>query len=408
MVNNVTTRRRFIQAGGGVVAASLAATASSAATLAQARGGTRAMGQPLPEGVKLPSTPPRRKRPDSVGFAIVGLGGYALNQMMPRFDQAERAHIAAIVSGNPDKLRRVGDAYGVPEDARYSYDAFARIASDDRIDAVYIVLPTGLHAEWAIRAFAAGKHVLCEKPMALSSADCERMIAASRRADRKLMLAYRSHFEPYNLEAMTLMEQKAVGAIRLVRSEQSYRMGPTSPSENWRANRMLAGGGPLEDYGIYGLQSALYLTGEMPESVSATTFRPTGDPRFSEIFAHVASQLRFPSGAVAQLVTSYDSAGTNFAHVRGTDGALIMDPATSYSGQKMRLEARNAREFAPGDPSVQFARQLDHFTNAVRDGEAIRTSGEMGLRDLRLIEAIYAAAETGRTVNLAPDGRMRR
>jgi glucose-fructose oxidoreductase len=407
MVDSVITRRGFMEAG-GVVAASLAAYASPVAALGQAHGGARATGQPLPDGVKLPAALPRRKRPDSVGFAIVGLGGYALNQMMPRFDQAERAHIAAIVSGNSDKLRRVGDAYGVPEDAHYTYDAFAKIASDARIDAVYIVLPTGLHAEWAIRAFAAGKHVLCEKPMALSSVDCERMIAASRRANRKLMLAYRSHFEPYNLEAMRLMEQKAVGAIRLVRTEQSYRMGPTSPSDNWRANRLLAGGGPLEDYGIYGLQSALYLTGEMPESISATAFRPTEDPRFAEIFAHVASQWRFPSGAVAQLVTSYDSAGTNFAHVRGTDGALIMDPATSYSGQKMRLEARGAREFAPGDPSVQFARQLDHFADALRDGAAIRTPGEMGLRDLRLIEAIYAAAETGRTVRLSPDGRVRR
>ncbi|UZK66349.1 Gfo/Idh/MocA family protein [Sphingomonas sp. M1-B02] len=365
------------------------------------------MGQPLPGNVRLPSAPPGRKRSDSVGFAIVGLGGYALNQMMPRFEQAERAHIAAIVSGNPEKLRRVGDAYGVAEDARYSYEAFEKIASDDRIDAVYIVLPTGLHAEWAIRAFAAGKHVLCEKPMALSSADCERMIAASRRADRKLMIAYRSHFEPYNLEAMKLMQQKAAGEIRLVRTEQSYRMGPTSPSENWRTSRALAGGGPLEDFGIYGLQSALYLTGEMPESISATTFRPAGDARFAEIFAHVSSQWRFPSGAVAQLVTSYDSAGTNFAHVRGTLGALIMDPATSYSGQKMRLEGQNTRDLSPGDPAVQFAGQLNNFTDAVRDGATIRTPGEMGLRDLRLIEAIYASAEAGRTVRLAPDGRRR-
>ena len=408
MVDDVMTRRGFIEAGGGVAAASLAVTAGAAAALAQADSGARVMGRPMPDGVELPSAPSGRKRPDSVGIAIVGLGGYSLNQMMPRFAQAERAHIAAIVSGSPDKLRRVGDAYGVPPDARYSYEAFDRIASDKRVDAVYVALPTGLHAEWAIRAFAAGKHVLCEKPMALSSADCERMIAAGRRAGRKLMIAYRSQFEPYNLEAMKLMQQKAVGAIRLVQTEQSYRMGPTSPRENWRTSRALAGGGPLEDYGIYGLQSALYLTGEMPESISATTFRPTGDPRFAEIFAHVSSQWRFPSGAVAQLVTSYDSAGTNFAHVRGTEGVLIMDPATSYSGQKMRLEGRGARELTPGDPTIQFVRQLNHFTNAIRDNTQIRTPGEMGLRDLRLMEAIYASAETGRTVNLAADGMIRR
>lgn len=406
MIGDSISRRGFIEVG-GVAAASLAATASSAAAFAQTNDGAQVKGQPLPQDAKLPTEPPRRGRADSVGFAIIGLGGYALNQMMPRFSQAKRAHVAALVSGNPDKLRRVGDAYGVPEDARYSYEAFAKIAADDRVDAVYIVLPTGLHAEWTIRAFAAGKHVLCEKPMAISSKDCERMIAAARRADRKLMIAYRSHFEPYNLEAMKLMQQKAVGDIRLVRTEQAYRMGPTSPGQNWRVNRALAGGGPLEDYGIYGLQSALYLTGEMPESISATTFRPNGDPRFAEVFAHVSAQLRFPSGAVAQLVTSYDSAGGNISLVRGTDGTLIMDPATSYAGQKMRIEGPNSGAFTPGDPEVQFARQLDHLADAIRDGTQIRTAGEMGLRDLRLIEAIYASAETGRTVKVAPDGTLR-
>lgn len=401
------SRRGFIEAG-GVAAASLSASSSSAASFVQADGGAQARGQPMPENAPLPAEPPRRRGADSIGFAIVGLGGYALNQMMPRFRQAGRAHIAALVSGNPDKLRQVGDAYGIPEDARYSYDTFARIAADDRVDAVYIVLPSGLHAEWTIRAFAAGKHVLCEKPMALSGAECERMIAAARRADRKLMIAYRSHFEPHNLEAMERMRQKAIGDIRLVRTEQSYRMAPTDPGRNWRVNRALAGGGPLEDYGIYGLQSALYLTGEMPESISATTFRPAGDPRFAQIFAHVAAQLRFPSGAVAQLVTSYDSAGGNIALVRGTGGTLLMDPATSYSGQKMRIEGPNGGVLTPGDPEVQFARQLDHLADAIRDGASIRTPGEMGMRDIRLIEAIYAAAETGRTVKVGPDGRLRR
>jgi len=407
MIGNGVTRRRFIEAGGGAAAASLVLGASPAFAVLQGGGTAGAIGQPMPDDVELPSTPPRPRRPDSVGFAIVGLGGYALKQMMPRFPQAERAHVAALVSGNPDKLRRVGDAYGVPPESRYSYESFAELASDSRVDAIYIVLPSGLHAEWTARAFAAGKHVLCEKPMALSSAECERMIAASRRAERKLMIGYRSHFEPYNLKAMELMAQDAVGQLRLLRTEQAYRMGPTSPSENWRANRALAGGGPLEDLGIYGLQSALYLVQEMPESISATTFRPAGDPRFAEIFAHVSSQWRFPSGAVAQLATSYDSAGINFAEARGTAGALIMDPATSYSGQEMVLEGRERQEFTPGDPSDQFAGQLNHFADAIRDGAQIRTPGEMGLRDLRLMEAIYASAAGGRTVRLNPDGTMR-
>jgi glucose-fructose oxidoreductase len=360
----------------------------------------------MPEGLDLPATPPGRKRQDSVGFAIVGLGDYALRQMMPRFAQAERAHVAAILSGNPEKLRRVGDAYGIPQDARYSYERFADIASDRRIEAVYIVLPSGLHSEWTIKAFAAGKHVLCEKPMALSSAECERMIAASRRANRKLMIAYRCHFEPHNLQAMELMARNALGQLRLIRTEQSYRLGPTNPSENWRVNRALAGGGPLEDLGIYGLQAALYLAREMPESISATTFRPVGDSRFQEIFAHVSSQWRFPSGAVAQLATSYDSSGTNFVHAHGMTGALIMDPATNYSGQKMVLQGAEHRELSPGNPEIQFAGQLDHFADTIRDGIAVRTPGEMGLRDLRLIEAIYASAAAGQTVKLNPDGTM--
>jgi predicted dehydrogenase len=407
MIGDEVTRRSLLELGGGVTAASMALGSIPAAALAQASGAARAAGQRMPNGIELPQTPPRPKRADSVGFAVVGLGNYALRQMMPRFAQSERAHIAAIVSGNPDKLRSVGDAYGVPADARYSYESFASIASDKRTDAVYIVVPSGLHADFAVRAFAAGKHVLCEKPMALSSAECERMIAASRRANRKLMIAYRSHFEPHNLQAMELMAQNATGQLRLLRTEQSYRMGPTSPAQNWRVNRALAGGGPLEDLGIYGLQAALYLTGEMPESISATTFRPTGDPRFAEIFAHVASQWRFPSGAVAQLVTSYDSAGANFIHARGTTRALIMDPATNYSGQKLSLEGQQDRTFEPGDPSVQFARQLDHLASAIRDGKPIKTPGEMGLRDVRLIEAIYASAAQGRTVRLNPDATMR-
>lgn len=402
-MNNEISRRVILGAG-SAAAASLVMTNSAGATT----GAARAEGQSMPWGVKLPASAPRPRSGDSVGFAIIGLGGYALNQMMPRFERARRSHIAAIVTGNPEKARSVGEAYGVPEDARYSYDDFDRIANDKRIEAVYIALPSGLHAQWTEKAFAAGKHVLCEKPMALSSAECTRMIAASERAKRKLMIAYRCHFEPHNLLAMELMQQKAVGPLRVIRTDQSYRAGPGTPAQNWRLNRALAGGGPLEDYGIYGLQAALYLAQEMPERVTASALRPENDARFAEIFAHVGTQLHFPSGAVAQLATSYDSAGANIVSVRGTTGLLTMDPATGYGGHRMRLEqsGQPGRDLTPGDPDVQFAGQLDHFVDAIRDNTAIRASGEMGLRDVRLMEAIYASAAQGRTIRLNPDATM--
>jgi glucose-fructose oxidoreductase len=399
------TRRQAVEAGGAVTAAALAL----GTTGAWAQGsGPQAEGQPMPSGVTLPASPPPGPKPGSVGIAIIGLGDFALKQIMPRVAQSRRTHIAGLVSGNPDKLARVGEAYGVPVEARYSYEGFAAIAANPAVEAVYIILPTGLHAEWAERAFAAGKHVLCEKPMALSAAECERMIAASARADRKLMIAYRCHFEPYNRAAMDLMAKRALGDLRLIRTEHSYRLGPTTPAANWRVNRALTGGGPLEDYGIYGLQAALYLSGEMPDRLSASAFRPSGDPRFAEVFAHVAVQAHFPSGAVAQIVTSYDSAGINMVEARGTEAALMMQPATGYGGNTLEVDAgQTSRKLEPGDSEVQFAAMLDHFAAAIRDDTPIITPGEMGLRDMRLIEAIYAAAASGRMVALNPDGTMR-
>lgn len=366
-----------------------------------------AKGQPMPSGVEWPDSPPPKPSGDSVGYAIVGLGGYALRQMMPAFTRTKRSHVAALVSGNAQKCARVADAYGVPSDACYSYEDFDRIADDELIDVVYIVLPSGLHAEWTERAFAAGKHVLCEKPMALSSDECKRMIAASENANKKLMIAYRCHFEPHNLRAMELMRDREIGDIRLIRTNQQYRMGQTTPSQNWRANRALAGYGPLEDYGIYGLQAALYLAGEMPNAVSAHMSRSDNDPRFAEISASVATMLEFPSGAVAELFTSYDAYSINRNIVHGTTGRLEMMRATGYNGHDYRLISDGERQLQPSDPAVQFPRELDHFSDAIRDDVDILTPGEMGLRDVRLMEAIFTAAQSDRLIPLNPDATMR-
>ena len=409
------SRRSLLQLATGASAAPwlLAAGAAGGANAAAsaAAGGPptpnarpQAIGQPFPGGVTLPAAPPPAPNADSVGIAIMGLGYYALAQMMPGTLAAKHCHVAAVVSGNPGKAKRVAKAYGLPEDAIYSYENFHEIAGDDRVQGVYNVMPTGLHAEWVERAFAAGKHVLCEKPMAMNAAECDRMIAAAQAAERKLMIGYRCHFEPYNLRAIQLMREGAIGELRTIRTEHLYRMGPTTPAQNWRAARALAGGGALEDYGLYGLQAALYLTGEMPKRVSASTLSRPEDPRFSEIFVQTTSQFEFPSGTVAQMATSYDSPARNQVEVRGSGGVLMMDPATGYGGNRMTLTRAETRTLTPGDPKVQFAAQMDHFALAIREGAAIITPGEMGRRDMRLIDAIYAAAASHRTLELTPEG----
>ena len=402
----MTTTRRTLIAGAAAGAAAMplirpgaqAATASVTDLLPEgALGADAAKGLPMPGGVRLPETPPSPGSSDSIGIAVVGLGGYALNQMLPAMSQAKGCHVAAVVSGNPEKAARIAAAYGVPADAIYSYETFDQIAGDDRIDAVNIVLPTGLHTVFTLKAFAAGKHVLCEKPMALTVAECDAMMAAAKAADRRLMIAYRCHFEPYNLKAMELMREGAVGNLRLVRTANHYVSGPTTPQQNWRFNRAMTGGGPLEDYGLYGLQSALYLSGELPAEVYATTRQPEGDPRFTEIFSHVTAEFRFPSGAVAYISSSYDAAGENSTFVTGDEAVLRMEPATSYHGNTLTVgRGRSARSYEPGESGVQFAQMLDHFASAVRDGTEIIVPGEMGRRDTALIQTIYRSAAEDR------------
>lgn len=402
------SRHRFLQGISGVAATSLFPGFNPAVAATRPSLPLRAIGRPFPSGVKLPSSAPPKPHSDSLGIAIVGLGQYALSKMAPALTRSKHCHLAGLVSGNRKKAKRVATAYGVPHDAIYDYQNAKKLANDDRIDAVYIVLPSGLHAEWTEIAFAAGKHVLCEKPMALSATECQRMINASKKAKRKLMIGYRCHFEPNNLHAMKLMREGAVGKIQVIRTDHHYVIGNATPDNTWRVNGALAGGGALEDYGIYGLQAALYLTRETPTSVSATTSTPAGNPTFSEIKNLVASRLTFPSGAIAQMSSSYDASWNDRIEVRGNKGILLMNPATGYEGQRITLsQSQHDGTIKLKDWAVQFSAMLDHFGEAIKKGTPIKTGGAMGLRDTRLIEAVYAAAKAGTQIRLRPDGTIR-
>ncbi|WP_347304509.1 Gfo/Idh/MocA family oxidoreductase [Croceibacterium sp. TMG7-5b_MA50] len=331
------------------------------------------------------------------GYAVVGLGSYATNQIMPRLAECEHARLTALVSGTPEKLERYGSEYGIPATHRYSYAQFDRIRDNPDIDIVYVILPNSMHAEYSIRAAQAGKHVMCEKPMAVSAAEAEAMIAACRQAGTKLMIGYRSHFEPYNLHAMEVARSGVLGPTRIITSEHGFYAQPNQ----WRLHRPLSGGGSLMDIGIYALNAARYLAGEEPVEVSAMEQTDKSDPRFATVEDRIDFHLRFPGGALASCVSSYNS-NHNAYRVHGQGGWLRAEPATSYTGHQMWVhrDGETQQVRLPTPAKNQFVAQLDHLPEAIMAGTEPRASGEEGLRDMRLIEAIYQSAREGRAIKL--------
>ncbi|MBJ6121815.1 Gfo/Idh/MocA family protein [Sphingomonas mollis] len=334
-----------------------------------------------------------------MGYAIVGLGGYGLGVIIPQFANCVHSRLAAVVSGDAAKAKRVAAKHGLPDRSIYSYANFDRIRDNPDVDIVYVCLPNAMHAEYTIRAARAGKHVLCEKPMAVSVAECEAMIAACKRADRRLMIGYRCHFEPFNRAAMRLARRGAAGRVRYVRSEHGFVQGDPRA---WRLKKAMAGGGSLMDMGVYSLQAARYMTGEEPVAVTARESTDRRDPRFAEVEDMIEWTLEFPSGALAGCQSMY-SAGQNRILLMGDRGRIELEPATRYTGNRLWTgEDGREREITPppGPGKTQFAGQLDHLARCAMTGSEPIVSGEEGLRDLRIIEAIYRSAREGRTIRL--------
>ncbi len=333
------------------------------------------------------------------GWAFVGLGNYATNIMMPAIANCRRTRVAALVSGHPEKAREVADKYGVSAKSIYSYETFDQIRDNPDVDVVYVVLPNSMHAEYAIRAARAGKHVFCEKPMALTTEECREMIDACKKANVRLAIDYRCRFEPNNRFAIETVRGGSLGTTRTLSIDHGFNIG--DPSQ-WRLKRALAGGGSLVDIGIYSLQAARYLTGEEPTHVSAFLESAANDPRFKEVEENVTFQLRFPSGAIANCSSSYGYAAQSHYRVIGTKGWIDLEPATFYGGHKIRVFDGDsvADRTQPGPPDAQFSAIMDHFSECVVDGKEPLTPGEEGLRDVEIMTAIYEAARSGKTIRI--------
>jgi predicted dehydrogenase len=327
-----------------------------------------------------------------------------MGQFMPGVKaSARRSKLVALVSGHRDKAERMAREYGVPLNGIYDYQTYDDIAHNPSIDAVYIALPNSMHAEYTIRAAQSGKHVLCEKPMATSSADCEKMIAASRKANRKLMIAYRCRLEPTNLRAVQLIRDGYVGKLQVIDTGFGFTIAPGE----WRLNKAMAGGGPMVDVGIYSLQACRYLSGEEPVEVSANWSVIDRDGRFTQVEENLNWIMRFPSGVLATCYTSYGANCGNSYRATGSKGWVELGPAFSYEGIRMRSEGQESASI--GEPltdhySDQFSREADHFAECILGDHQPVTPGEEGLRDQRLIEAIYQSCREGKPVKTAAVG----
>jgi predicted dehydrogenase len=328
-----------------------------------------------------------------VRYAVVGLGHIAQVAVLPAFRNTANAELFALVSGNPDKLEKVGKKYELEH--LYSYDDYSRALSN--VDAVYLTLPNHLHREYAVRAAAAGVHVLCEKPMAVTSEDCQAMIEAANQNHAKLMIAYRLHFEAANLEAIRLARAGKLGALRIFTSEFAQQVA----DDNVRVRESVArGGGPVYDMGVYCINAARYLFGSEPTEVFAITGN-NGDKRFQRVEEMTSVMMRFPEDRLATFTCSFGAADVSRYALIGTKGVLRADPAYEYARalkhQWTGGEKSKSRTFPKRD---QFAAQLVYFSDCVLKDKAPEPSGLEGLADVRIVEAIYESARTKKTVPL--------
>ncbi len=399
------SRRGFLLSASGAVAGAAALASGAAGQAAKPNQQNDVQLSPIhaptepPEKAPGPFLPPNRR----IGFAIVGLGRLSLDQILPAFGRSEYCKPTALVSGDRGKALKIAAQYGIAETNITDYAGYEKLRDMPGVDVIYIVLPNSMHREFVVRGAKTGKHILCEKPMATSSAECEEMIAACRQGNVKLMIAYRQQYEPMNRTLEKAVRDGRLGKVRSIVASNSQNQG--DPAQ-WRLNKKMAGGGAMPDVGIYCLNAARFLSGEEPDEVFATVIQPKDDPRFREVESRCEVIARFPSGMTANFTSAYDVHRSTFLRLEGVDAFGEMDPAFGYHGSKLRFSKLEDGREVESSPSIedkdQFALEMDHMALCVMNNQQPHTPGEEGLRDHQIIEAIYKSAATGRSVKVQP------
>jgi predicted dehydrogenase len=326
--------------------------------------------------------------------AIMGLGSYG-TRVAEAMRACKQAKLTGIISGTPSKIVDWQGKYNIPVSNCYNYENFDRIIDNPEIDAVYVVTPNALHHDQVIRVAKAGKHVICEKPMAINAKEGAEMIAACKQAKVTLLIGYRMHFEPKTLEIIRMRKEGELGKIMFFQGQCGFKIG--NPDQ-WRLNKQLSGGGSMMDIGIYAINGARYMVGEDPIWVTAQETK-TNPEKFKEgVDETIQFQFGFPGGAVASCLSTYNMSNLDRFFLNGEKGFAELQPSTGYGPIKGRT---NKGELTQPHVTHQTI-QMEEMAGILLAGKQpiVPINGEEGLKDLLIIDAIYKAVKTGKKVKL--------
>lgn len=321
-----------------------------------------------------------------LGVVLMGLGLYSRGELAPAFKHTKLCRFAGVVTGSREKGEAWSRQHGFPEKNIWNYDQIHEIAGNPDVDIVYVVTPNGLHAEHVVRVAGAGKHVICEKPMANTVADCDAMMAATAKANVKMSIGYRLQFDPHHIELDRLAREKDFGTLDRLSGEHSW----TFRTRAWRVEKALSGGGPLMDVGIYPIQAACRAARAQPLAVTARELPKTNPTLFNEVEETIEWTMEFPGGVTCRASSSY-ARNNEFFMAEGAKGWIRLEPAYGYRG--LKVTTSKGPLDIPGVP--QQSLQMDDFASCLLTGRETSVPGSMGRDHMAIIEAIYKSASQG-------------